>query len=69
MCNLDPIFDKFNTKLNGWKVKMLLIGLICILIIWLIKSLGNYYFSMFKITSKVAQALEATRATISRVAM
>lgn len=58
----DPIINKFNKRLAGWKANLLSIGGRTTLIKAVLGALGIYFFSLFPVPKSVIKSLEAIRA-------
>ncbi|XP_052621507.1 uncharacterized protein LOC111882826 [Lactuca sativa] len=56
------IIDRFKKRLSSWKVKLLSIGGRLTLIKSVLRSLGIYFFSLFRLLATICHSLEALRA-------
>ncbi|GJX23303.1 reverse transcriptase domain, reverse transcriptase zinc-binding domain protein [Tanacetum coccineum] len=57
------LLDRFDARLSKWKANLLFIGGCLILIKYVLRSLGIYYFSIFKVSDSVLKILEKKRAS------
>nr|GEU45119.1 putative RNA-directed DNA polymerase, eukaryota, reverse transcriptase zinc-binding domain protein [Tanacetum cinerariifolium] len=61
--NWNTLYDRFDARLSKWKANLLSIGGCLTLIRYVLRSLGIYYFSIFKVPEVVLKMLEKKRAT------
>lgn len=63
----NPIIDKFRSKLSKWKASTLSFIRRLILCKFVLGNLGTFFFSLYKVSSKVIKCLEKIRLTFSGV--
>ncbi|GJX26521.1 hypothetical protein Tco_0232817 [Tanacetum coccineum] len=63
IANWQPLIDRFKARSSGWKANLLSIGGRLTLIKFVLGSLGNYYFSIFKVLEMVVKSLKTLRAS------
>ncbi|GJU60806.1 hypothetical protein Tco_1238572 [Tanacetum coccineum] len=63
IANWQPLIDRFEARLSGWKANLISIGGRLTLIKYVLGSLSNYYLSIFKVLETVVKSLESLRAS------